>query len=115
MRKERRQFPRVREPFVIQYRVAGEVASSWCRVTVINLSAGGVRFRCAEEPLEVSTPVRIQATLPGFKEPLALTAVVVWSQLQASGVTEVGAEFQDLDAKQQLMIDRLAGFLQASF
>jgi c-di-GMP-binding flagellar brake protein YcgR len=115
MARERRRFPRVRESFTIQYRVASAIASSWCRGPVINLSAGGMRFRCVEEPLEVGAPLSIQVSLPGFREPLILKAVVVWSQLQASGVTEVGAEFQDLDVKQQLMIDRLVSFLRMSF
>lgn len=115
MAQERRHFPRVREPFTIQYRRSGEVVSSWSRVTVINLSAGGLRFRCADESLEAGAPLQIQVTLPGFREPMTLKALVVWNQLHASGVTEVGAEFQDLGIKQQLMIDRLVGFLKASF
>lgn len=114
MRKEQRRFPRVREPFVIQYRVADGVTSSWRRVTVSNLSAGGVRFRCVEEPLDAGTPLTIQVTLPGSREPLTLKATVVWTQLQASGVTEVGAEFCGLDTEQQLMSDRLVGFLRMS-
>ena len=114
MRKEQRRFPRVRESFVIQYCVADGVTSSWRRVTVSNLSSGGVRFRCVEEPLEAGTPLTIQVTLPEFRESLTLKATVVWTQLQASGVTEVGAEFCGLDSEQQLMSDRLVGFLRTS-
>lgn len=114
MAQERRRFLRVREPFTIQYRRSGEVASSWSRVTVINLSAGGLRFRCADEPLETGAPLQIQVALPGFREPMTLEARVVWNQLHASGVTEVGAEFHGLDLTQQLMIDRLVGFLRTS-
>ena len=114
MAQEHRRFPRVREPFVIQYRKAGEVASSWCRVAVTNLSAGGVRFRCVEESLEAGVPLQIRVALPGFHEVLTLNTTVVWSQLQASGVTEIGAEFQDMDPKQQMMVDRLVEFLRTS-
>ena len=63
---------------------AHQLAAAWCRVTLINLSAG------------------------------ALDASVVWNQLQASGATEVGARFQGPDGKQQLLIGRLPGFLPTS-
>lgn len=112
MGRERRQFPRIHEPCTVRYRRSGEIASAWSRVTVINLSAGGLRFRCADEPLEPGAPLQIQVALPGFREPMTLKALVVWNQLHASGVTEVGAEFQDLDVKQQLTIDRLVSFLK---
>ncbi len=114
MGQERRHFPRIREPFTIQYRRSGEVASSWSRVTVSNLSAGGLHFRCADEPLETGALLQIQVALPEFHEPMTLKALVVWNQVHASGVTEVGVEFQHLDIKQQLVIDRLVGFLKQS-
>ena len=114
MGQERRRFARTPEPFAIQYRPANQPAVAWCRVTVINLSAGGIRFRCTEEPLEAGTPLQIDITLPGLREPMMLNASVIWNQLQASGVTEVGAQFQGLDRKQQLLIDRLVGFLRTS-
>ncbi len=113
MGAERRQFPRVPEPFSVQYRVAGEVGS-WHTVTVINLSAGGLRFRTAEEPLAGGTALQIKVVLPGFREQVSVSALVAWSQLLASGVTEVGVEFQHLDMKTQILLDRLVGFLKKS-
>ena len=113
MGAERRQFPRIPEPFSVQYRVSGEVGS-WHTVTVINLSAGGLRFRSAEEPLATGAALQLKIILPGFRAQMSLSALVAWSQVLASGVTEVGVEFQHIDLKTQLMLDRLVGFLKKS-
>ena len=99
---------------MIRYRTTGGPVNEWVRVTMINLSAGGIRFRCGGEPLQAGTPLEIEIMLSGLPQPMTLPAAIVWNQLQASGVTEVGAQFQTLDMSQQLLIDRLAGFLSVS-
>ena len=108
---ERRRFPRIPETVTVKYRVSGELASTWCEVATQNVSAGGVRFRVPEQ-LGPGTTVALQIKLPGLAQPLHVKSQVAWSQLQASGVTEVGVEFLDLKEHDQRMIDQLVGFLR---
>ena len=110
-KSERRRFPRIPEAFSIKYRVSGELAASWCEVATQNVSAGGVRFR-VPEPIGPGATVTLQIKLPGIAQPLHVKGQVAWSQLQASGVTEVGVEFLDLKERDQRMIDQLVGFLR---
>ena len=111
MRQERRRFPRVPESFSVQYRAAGELGATWCTVTTQNLSAGGIRFRSAE-PLEVGALLLLKFTLPGAAQMLDFRAHVIWSHMQASGVTEVGVELLDVTLQQRALIDRLVAFLR---
>ena len=106
---DRRRFPRVPEAFRIQYRVAGDV-SSWFSVSTVDLSACGVRFTHAE-PLEPGVTLRFKITLPGFKEPLELRGLVVWCRTAFGDAMESGIEFMDVTMKQQIVIDRMVGFL----
>ena len=110
MARERRRFSRVPEAFRVQYRVFGDLGESWRAVTTLNLSAGGIRFRGAD-PLEVGTPVSLRVQLPGAAQPVTLRGQVVWSQMQASGVTESGVEFLDVGLEQRALIDQVVGFL----
>lgn len=113
MSDERRQFQRVPQAFDIQYRLAGQLSSSWHTATTLNLSAAGVRFIC-DELLEEEMAVEIQLQLPNAPQPLILGGRVAWGQLQASGVCEVGVAFLDLDADEQLRLDALVQFLRKS-
>ena len=108
---ERRRFPRLPEAFSIKYRVSGELASSWCEVATQNVSAGGVRFR-VPELLGPGTTVALQIKFPGMAQPLHVKTQVVWSQLQASGVVEVGVQFLDVSERDQRMVDQLVSFLR---
>ena len=110
-KQERRRFPRIPEAFIVRYRIFGELGGSWCAVTTVNLSAGGVRFRCVES-LEVGTPLRVELKLPGIAEVMTLRGHVAWSQMHASGVMESGVEFLDVTIPQQRLIDQLVGFLK---
>ena len=109
--QERRKFPRIPEAFEVRYRVFGDMAASWCEVTTINLSAGGLRFR-GPEPLELGTPLDFKIQLDGFPQALMLRGVIVWNRMQSPGVTEYGAQFIDLTMPQQAQIDRLVLFLR---
>lgn len=111
MGQERRRFPRIPEPLGLQYRVQGELGGSWCTVTAVNVSAGGLRFRAAE-PLELGVPLTLQMKVPGVAQPMLLRGLVAWRQMQASGVTEYGVEFMDITLPQQRLIDQLVGFLK---
>jgi hypothetical protein len=110
--RERRRFPRADETFIVQYRVAGMLNSSWSEATMLNLSAGGVRFR-QHEPLEVGGTLSLQLKLPGSTEPIQLQGRVVWSSMHASGVFETGVEFEYVPLPQQTMIDQLISFLRS--
>lgn len=112
MTRERRFFSRVPHAFEVKYRL-DELGAPWRAVTTINLSASGMRFR-TEEPLEQGTALELQMTLTGIREVLIVRGHVVWSQMQASGVTENGVAFMDVKPEQQIQIDSLVGFLKKS-
>ena len=111
MTRERRGFSRIPHTFDAQYRVSGDLTSFWHPMTVLNVSAGGLRFR-SEESLESGTVLEVRFQLPGDSQALLLVGRVVWNQLEASGVTESGIEFSDVTMDQQMKIDALVQFLK---
>ncbi len=111
MSRERRAFSRVPQPFAAHYRLAGELTEGWRTIETMNLSAGGMRFK-SSDLLEVGAELDIQIEIPSNPSSLALRGRIVWSQLQASGVTENGAEFLDVTPEQQMQIDALVSFLK---
>ncbi|MBI2105065.1 MAG: PilZ domain-containing protein [Candidatus Omnitrophica bacterium] len=110
MSSERRRFPRVAETLEVRYRGAGALDEPWRAGTAISLSAGGLRFR-SEDAFPAGTLLSLKLRLPGGAEPTAVNGQVAWSQLQASGVTEVGVEFLDATEPQRALIDQLVAFL----
>ncbi len=108
--RERRQFPRVLQPFDAHYRFYGDLMGGWRVVRTLNLGAGGMRFR-SEDQLEVGARLEIQLNLPIFREPLVLRAQVIWCQTLAAGVVENGVEFVDVTSEQGEEIDELVRFL----
>lgn len=113
MARERRKFYRVPHVFEVRYRLLNELTASWRTVTLVNLSAGGLRFRDSEM-LEKEALLDLQLQLPSIREPLHLKGYVVWYQLQASGVNEVGVAFVDVTTQEQLQIDNVVQFLRKS-
>ena len=111
MTREQRKFPRIPQSFRTAYRLVGDVMGFWRDVNTLNLSAGGMRFRDTA-PLQLGTIVDLQLQLPTMKDPLALRGQVVWSQMQASGVTEYGVEFTESTPDQQMQIDEFIEFLR---
>ena len=110
MPRERRHFPRIAETLEVHYREAGAVGEPRRVGTTISLGAGGLRFR-SSDAFPAGTLLSLQLRLPGGGEPAALSGRVAWSQLQASGVTEVGVEFFDVTEPQRALIDQLVAFL----
>jgi c-di-GMP-binding flagellar brake protein YcgR len=110
MGEERRRFPRVPEPFSVQYRLSGDI-SSWCTAATVDLSACGIRMR-VEEPIEHGTLLRLKVILPGLPEPMELRGLVIWTLVRDAGTIECGIEFADVTLKQQVIIDRMVGFLK---
>ena len=113
MVQERRQFYRLPQPFEVRYRLFNELASSWRTVTTLNLSAGGIRFRDTET-IELDALLELQMQLPGGREPFAIHGRVIWSQMQASGVTETGVAFLEVRPEQQQIIDNVVQFFRKS-
>lgn len=109
MGQEQRRFPRIPQPFEVQYRV-GEVGLGWDTAITVNLSAVGVRLR-SDRPIDQGSQIELQITLPNTPEPLHLLGLVVWSQMQSPHVTETGVEFLDVTLEQQTQIDQLVQFL----
>lgn len=110
MGAERRQYGRVPLPFDAKYRHYGDLSTSWRTIRTINISAGGMRFRSADL-MEFGAVLEMQITLPAIREALIIKARVVWSEPMASGVTENGAEFFDVEPTNQAVIDDLVKFL----
>ncbi len=108
--RERRRFSRVQQPLDAQFRLYGELTSSWRSARTLNISANGLRFR-SEDTLAPGTAIEIQIPLPGMREPLVVRGMVAWAQMQASGVTESGVEFMELSPDTQAQIDELVRFL----
>ena len=110
MGREGRQFGRTSQPVELQYRMRGEFSAPWTKTTTVNLSAGGARFKC-QEPLQAGDELEMRMQLSGSPKPLELRAKVVWDQMQASGVTEIGIQVMDVSGEQQVQIDELVQFL----
>ncbi len=112
MTRERRHFPRIPQAFDARSRPSGEFGSGWETITVVNLGAGGIRFRSQDARLALGSLLDISLSIPGLQEALVLEGRVAWSDMQASGVTEHGVEFIRLSPKHQAQIDQLVGFLK---
>lgn len=110
MTQERREFPRVPQPFEVRYHLSGELTESWRIASTVNLSAGGMRLE-GPELLETGHPVEIQLNLAG-RHNLIVLGRVVWSQPQPSGATGSGIEFVDLTPEQRAQIDEIVRFLK---
>ena len=113
MPRERRRFPRAAQPFEAHYRLLGEIRASWHTATIMNLSAGGIRLR-GGEPLPTGNLLELAISLPSRQQPILLHGRVTWDRLEAAGVIEYGIEFIEISQAQQLQIDEVVRFVQAS-
>ena len=111
MTPEHRQFPRAPHSCEAKYRLHGLLTEGWVSITVLNISAGGVRFRTAEQ-LEPGTMLEVQLQLPADPTPLAIMGRVIWSRMPASGVAEIGAAFLSVTPEQGVRVDDLVRFLK---
>ena len=110
---ERRGFPRVPQPFEARFRLTGEMGASWHTMTLVNLSAGGIRFR-SSELLDQGVLVEVQVQLPGLREPLLAAGRVAWSSMRASGVAEIGVELLNASEELRMQIDSVVRFLRST-
>ncbi len=111
--RERRQFPRITQPFDVRYRISGEFTAAWCAATLVNLSAGGMRIRSAD-PIPPDAVLDLEFQLPSTHAPFVLRGRVLWDQIQAAGVIEYGIAFLEPDAVQQIQIDEVVRFFGKS-
>lgn len=111
MSRERRKFHRVSESLEGRCRASGQLSALGAAITILNFSAGGLRFR-GEELHEKDAFLEIETQMPGMKDKLLLKAQVAWSSLHASGVVETGVEFLDVTGDQQYQIDNLVAFFR---
>jgi len=111
--KERRQFHRVAQTLEGRYRVSGEFTSAVKPMTLLNLGAGGVRFR-GSELLEKHQMIEIEAAVPGLRGTLVVKGRVAWSAMRASGVAETGAEFMEISPDQRFQIDKIVQFFRGA-
>ena len=111
--RNRRDFHRVTQPVTGRYRLSNQIVAPWTSITIINLSAGGLRFR-GEELLEQDAPIEVETHVPGMSAVLFVKGRVAWSSLQASGVTETGVQFLDVTIEQKFRIDKMVEFLRST-
>ncbi len=109
---ERRSFPRVPHDFNGQFRQAGVFTELWNPMSVMNLSASGMRFR-TDLPLEAAMVLDLKFQIPGLEGALNSQGRVVWTAMPAAGIIEAGVEFLDLSLEQKAAIDRMVEFLRA--
>lgn len=112
MTKERRQYLRTPHTCDARYRVAGSFSEAWGTVTVLNLGAGGVRFRTADGGLEPAVLLDLMLSVPGVEGTLTVQGRAAWTAMPAAGVIEAGVEFLDLSSEQAAVLDRLVSFLR---
>ena len=95
---ERRRFPRIAHPFFIRYRISTVRGLAWRMAPLRDLSAGGARF-VAEVVFQIGQGIELQLTLPNAKQPIGLSARVVWSKpaKEPMQLIEYGVEFQVVD------------------
>jgi len=81
--------------------------------SMVKSRSAGLTVYVGSAAVQLPKPsARQQEILRQVPQTLELRGAVVWSQLQAAAVTEVGIEFIGLTLKQQAQIDQLVSFLR---
>jgi len=107
---ERRGNTRANISLPIKYRFVNQLALTWYPATLVNISAGGIRFQ-SEQPLDPGTRLECEITLPVRPEPYLLTGEVVWNKTFSLSQSESGLAFVDVTPERQFDIDELVQFL----
>jgi hypothetical protein len=103
---KRRKFPRLKEGWMLEYRVLDTAQFERDPVAslAVNISGGGVCLEAKQE-IEPGTMLVVDMHSPAFDSPILALARVAWCKKRLfSGVYEVGAEFwwvgwKDTDAQ----------------
>ena len=112
--EERRRFPRLAHAFLARYLAPTGQGQTWRISPLKDLSRVGACLRC-EHPYELGKSLPIQLILPNTKEPLALTARIVWLKRvnPSLNLFEYGIAFDPITpAAQELIGQALEGFLR---
>ncbi len=105
-----RQFDRAGMEVWMQFRTFGTLSEIWHLGTILDLSAGGLRFD-TEELLEDETQLEFQVYLPVRKNPYQFAGKLLWAKPGQSGHTEYGVEFVRVSDRQRIDMDQLVEFL----
>ena len=111
--EEKRQHKRVRQPFVVEFRVkrdkpSGDNPGGWDMVGAQDLGAGGVLFK-SRKKLETGTVLDFTISLYGFKAAINCTGKVIRvDELSYSHMFLIAAVFTDIGEKEKKMIDKVA-------
>jgi len=108
--RDQRKFSRVGLPITIRHRQAGELMEMWSVGTLLDLSAGGLRFTSLK-PIDQGTRLEFQIILPTRKEPYVLSGDILWEKKSEGGLLEYGVSFPDVNPDQQAELDELVQFL----
>lgn len=111
--RERRRFNRVHEPLELFYRGSGQLASSWHKATLVNISAGGLRLR-TDESIETGALLELQMKMPGNREQMEIKGLAVWVDMPGAGIIECGIEFSDTNPEKLMQIDAIVEFLRTT-
>ena len=106
---EHRRAMRVIRSFVVRYQSLPAAPRSWLVSTLRDFSQTGARFFC-DRPFGVGEAMSLELVLPTSKEPVTLTARVVWAKPSRLGMTELGIEFTPPDERAASVITAAAAF-----
>ena len=106
---ERRRAIRIIHSFIVRYQSLPAAPRSWLVSTLRDFSQTGARFLC-DHPFGVGETMNPQLGLPTSKEPVTLTARVVWTKPSRLDVTELGIEFTPPDERAASVITAAADF-----
>lgn len=110
MTSDQRQFKRIDLPVTIRHRPVGELTEMWSVGTLMDLSAGGLRFSSLKA-LQEGMRLEFQLVLSARREPYVLLGSVVWEKQSPGGMLEYGVVFADTSPERQAELDELVEFL----
>ena len=111
--ENRRRDPRVKLPCPMMYRPAGSSACAWFDGTLLDFSAGGLRF-LGEQLLEPHEMLAVQMQFPLGADPYDFTGRIIWVRPSTSGLYEYGAQLNDLTLDQAAALEEIVRFLRWS-
>ena len=95
--EERRRSPRIAKQFIVRYRCPEIGQTQWLASPIKDLSTVGVRF-FGEYGYKIGADLEMELSLPIETKPIPVKGRVVWQRRHSqSKMTELGAEFIDLD------------------
>ena len=108
---EHRRAPRVSRSFLVRYRCPVDGQAAWLTSPLRDFSAEGARFASEFAFFNVGDPIELQLLLPQAKQPVVVSATVVWTKpLQFRMMLEVGVTFAASDAATKEVITHAVAF-----